>query len=377
MEKINGKELHSAWVDWDYETKLRLTKTMAFWTSQLLRITPDKVGSVYIHWIGEHVDFYIGRSVHCFLSGERHLWYDVPRGPYGSLEEWLGAWLAFHKAHAQDRMNKAMQEESGAHTIRNGLLSPPSSDDSSKDQRLQLTEKVDQGSIEPTAEEALYAQADRDDAKYFNWEGYTAQHFQQRIQRCDFLTDALPQLCVRAAEEMPRLTTKLLHRDITVSNIFIDDKGSPTALIDWELTPMEPLICIDLLPSFLDTQSIDELPEPDEEDPEYRSRLLAWDWTEEEVDEQEAYGKERYLERLDDFHCTKLRLEFKKELEKLAPTSNQSVWPASDSFLQELWSHVNNMEDTVAYGDWLRKYIDYGSDEDEDEEGEIVTMAEA
>ena len=95
------------------------------------------------------------------------------------------------------------------------------------------------------------------------------------------------------------------------------------------------------------------------------------------MDEQEAYGKEKYLERLDDFHCTKLRLECKKELEKLAPTSNQSVWPASDSFLQELWSHINNMEDTVAYGYWLRKYIDYGSDEDEDDEGEIVTMAEA
>ena len=112
---------------------------------------------------------------------------------------------------------------------------------------------MDQGSIEPTAEEALSAQADRDDAKYLSWEGYTAQHFQQRIQRCDFLTDALPQLCVRAAEEMPQLTTKLLHRDITVSNIFVDDKGSPTALIDWEYTPMEPLICIDLLPNFLDT----------------------------------------------------------------------------------------------------------------------------
>ena len=29
-EKINGKELHSAWVNWDYKTELRLTKTMAF-----------------------------------------------------------------------------------------------------------------------------------------------------------------------------------------------------------------------------------------------------------------------------------------------------------------------------------------------------------
>ena len=121
MEKINGKELHSAWVDWDYKTKLRLTKTMALWKSQLLRITSDKVGSVYMRWIGEHVDFYIGRSVYCFMSGERHFWYDVPRSPYGSLKEWLGAWLAFYKAHAQDRMNKAMQEESGAHTMRNAL----------------------------------------------------------------------------------------------------------------------------------------------------------------------------------------------------------------------------------------------------------------
>ena len=376
MEKINGKELHNAWLDWDYEAKLRLTKTMALWTSQLLRITSDKVGSVYMRWAEEHVDFYIGRSVHCFVSGERHLWYDVPRGPYGNLEEWLSAWLAIHKAHAQDCMNKALQDESGAHTIRNGLLSTPSSDDSLKDQRLQSTEKVDQGSIETTAEEALYAQAERDDANYFNWEGYTAQHFQQRIQKCDFLTDALPQLCIRAVEEMPQLSTKLMHRDISVNNIFIDDKGSPIALIDWEHTPMEPSMCIDLLPDFLDTQSTDELPEPDERDPEYRSRLLARGWTEEKVNEDEAYGKKKYLERLDNFHCTKLRLEFKKELDKLVPMSSLSSRPDSDSFLQELWSHINDVEDTVTYGDWLRKYIDYDSEEDEDGEGEDITMAD-
>ena len=39
--------------DWDYETTCRLTKTVALWTSQLLRITPDKIGSVYMRWIGE------------------------------------------------------------------------------------------------------------------------------------------------------------------------------------------------------------------------------------------------------------------------------------------------------------------------------------
>ena len=44
-------------------------------------------------------------------------------------------------------------------------------------------------------------------------------------------------------------------------------------------------------------------------------------------------------------------LNTRKELEKLVPTYG----PLRTAFLQELWSRVFDMEDTVMDGDWLEE----------------------
>ena len=361
MEKIGGKELHEAWLDWDYDAKLRLTKTVALWTNQLLQIKSDKIGSVYMRSVREYVEFYVGRSTRCYVSGNRRLWYGVPRGPYGSLEDYFGACLAFHENETLDHMRRACQKKLGTAAKSNGLLTPPRSDDSMEDQHPNHSQ--------PRAEESLYAQADKDDAEYYNWQELTAEDFRQRLRKWEVLKDALPQLCSRAAEDIPHLSTTLRHHDISVSNIFIDKSGKPIALIDWEHTQLEPLACTYLFPDFLETEPREEIPSPPDE--EAYSRLLARGWTQEEVDEQKGPDQRSYLEKLNDYHCTKLRDEFKQELEKLMPSLDPMAWPESESFLRDLNEQINDM-DTEDYEEWLMEWVGNKSKGDESEDTDHV-----
>jgi len=364
MEKVDGRELHRVWFDWDYDEKLRLSETVALWTSQLLQITSDNIGSVYMRSVGEEEEFYVGRSVHCLFSGDRRLWYDIPRGPFDNLEEFFSARLAFFIRDTLDYLETVLQEGPKSVAKRNGLPSPPRSASS-----------MDQDSEDPnhrpqTAEEALYEQADRDDAEYYNWQELTAEDLQQRISRMEALRQALPKLCERAAEEMPQLSTALTHPDISISNIFIDDCGKPTALIDWEHVQLGPLACMQVLPNFFEGPETEDLPAHPEEDEEAWSRLLARGWTQEEVDEQKANGRRGYQEKLDEYHCTTLRQEFKKQLTRFAPTLSPSAWPDHPSFLREMKDYLNDLE-AEDCPDWVRRCINNEELEDGTEDKEV------
>lgn len=366
MEKVGGRELHEVWSDWDYDAKLRLSETVALWTSQLLHITSDNIGSVYMRSVGEQEEFYVGQSVHCLFSGDRRLWYDIPRGPFDNLEEFFSSRLAFRIRDTLDNLERVLQRAPEPIADYTGLPSPPISDTSMDQDSEDLDQPIQ------IAEEALYEQADRDDAEYYNWQEHTAEDLQQRVRRMKALRRALPKLCRRAAEEMPQFSTVLTHPDISISNIFIDDSGKPTALIDWEHIQLEPPACTQVLPNFLEGPETEELPTPPEEEEDAWDRLLARGWTQEEVDEQKDNTKRDYREKLDEYHCTMLRQEFKQQLSRLMPNLTASAWPDHPSFLRELTAYLDDLE-AEDCPDWVRQCVDdegMGEELEDEDEGE-------
>lgn len=193
---LDWRELHKGWFDWDYDAKLRVSETVALWISQRLQITSDNIEPVYMRSAGEEEEFYVGRSVHYSFSSDRRIWYDNPRGPFGTLEGFFSVCLAFSIREKMDHLEGVLQEGPKSVDRCNGLPSPRSA--SSMDQ-----ESEDPYHPLETAEGALYEQADRDDAEYYNWQELTAEHLQQRIRRMSALKQALPKLYRRAAQKMP------------------------------------------------------------------------------------------------------------------------------------------------------------------------------
>ena len=73
MEKItSGKKLDDSWETMEYDTKVRLTETVADWTAQLSNIIFDKIGSIYMRFEQENLLFFVGRSVNYLLTQKNH-----------------------------------------------------------------------------------------------------------------------------------------------------------------------------------------------------------------------------------------------------------------------------------------------------------------
>jgi len=88
------------------------------------------------------------------------------------------------------------------------------------------------------------------------------------------------------------------------------------------------------------------------------------------VDEQKANGRRGYQEKLDEYHCTTLRQEFKKQLTRFAPTLSPSAWPDHPSFLREMKDHLNDLEPEDC-PDWVRRCINNEELEDGTEDKEV------
>ncbi|KAK3174196.1 hypothetical protein OEA41_001440 [Lepraria neglecta] len=98
MEEItSGKELDDSWETMEYDTKVRLTETVADWTAQLSNIIFDKIGSIYMRFEQENLLFFVGRSVNYLLTQENRLLFDAPRGPFVMLESYYAVLLTIAK----------------------------------------------------------------------------------------------------------------------------------------------------------------------------------------------------------------------------------------------------------------------------------------
>lgn len=86
MDKVtSGKNLEDCWKDMSYSTKFRLAESAADWTAQLSKITSNKVGSIYMRFTEDSLDFFIGRCINNLLTQEDRLLYDVHHRPSESM----------------------------------------------------------------------------------------------------------------------------------------------------------------------------------------------------------------------------------------------------------------------------------------------------
>ncbi len=345
MEKVNGRQVYDLWEDWDWDSKLRMTKKVAFWTSQLANITSHKIGSIFMRYLDSDLEFYVGRHVQGIFFNERNLWCEVPRGPFDDLKSYYRASFALQKYENSQWESDATQ--------------PKADKEIEQKNNDQILMDVDVCSDDlltplPLTEDDFYAQADKDDAEFLNWKGRPPKYFRSVIERIVEYEAALPALLDSAKHKPIDCVMSLSHHDMSLQNIFADESGNLVALLDWEHIGLEPLHFRTIFPKYL-SEGDDMNEEPQRENYEC---------------------VEDYKLDIEDYERGLLRHEFQAELRRLAPVLAEEAWSDRLNYWGQLCSQLCSVEELAfgPEGNWIKEQLEPESEEDEDgeeqEEGE-------
>lgn len=310
METItSGKNLEDCWDVLGYDAKCRLAESAADWTAQLSKITSSKIGSTYMRFKEDCLEFFVGRCVNHLMTQENRLLYDVPRGPFESLWDYYAALLSIAKV---DLGKTALAYLYGTFQF------------------------------EETSSKFIGTFLDQD-ALFRIGEPYNKPDSELRKDRIDelgllasgleILQEALPDLCAKT--ESPRtMVTMLAHWNLSRRNIFVDDNGTPVAVLDWENIQLAPLLFLTRPPDFID--SAEEPYEPEQDDV-YKPKFAN--------PEEEAIfiknNEECYARHLNDYQCTMLRLLYRETLRSLNSPLSEAVWEDMPKFDRELLEHIH------------------------------------
>lgn len=351
MEKVQGKKLTETWIDLDYDAKLQLTQTVASWTDQLSKISSNKVGGIYMRHTEKYLDFYVGRALEFLLSQENRLLYDAYRGPFESLEAFYDAVL---NISAQDVEVLTIAFDIGAFKFE-----PP-------------RKKYLKGTF---LDRSIYYYLDgHEDWTDEQWREEQSKELKTLTEGIAALRQALPSLCAILPETSRTLTTFLAHGDISRRNIFVDDSGNPTALLDWESLTLRPLTHLTNPPDFLRSYEY-EFEEPRYSVSEHEARYDRCGYSEAEKAECRASEKAYFAEQVEEYQCTKLRPEYRKELKRLGCPLATIEWDDIfwvDAQLQE--RVFNFSKDAENHVDWAETMLSITGctkdEEDEEDESE-------
>lgn len=116
----------------------------------------------------------------------------------------------------------------------------------------------------------------------------------------------------------PAERSVILHEDLSLSNILVDDLGNITGIIDWECVSAMPLWMATKLPKFLEGPSREDEPKRQiyaDENPE--ERQIGGDGEDDELDNE---GKNQlYWIHLLEFENTQLRRVYNTHMRQLRP----------------------------------------------------------
>jgi aminoglycoside phosphotransferase (APT) family kinase protein len=205
MELMPGVAAYYSWRKMSMADKIWFTEQMAEFQSQLVRHSLDDAKFQSIGTLSSADDVSEpargnpkpGRIVANTFFLHNHFNYDVPRRPFRSSHDWLGACLALLRQQATETLEKEDDE------------------DESED-----------------AEDLL--------------------HMATR------LTTLLPKIFPLLQDPPER--TALWHHDLSLLNILVDDDGKVTAIIDWECVSCQPLWVVAAMPDFLSGSTREEEP---------------------------------------------------------------------------------------------------------------------
>ena len=252
MERVVGKPLTELWPDMSDDSTLLVTKRVVDWAKQLSTIMRDKVGGIYMRYTEKSIEFYVGRCVHQLLHRDSRLSYNVNRGPFESLHDFYDTTLALIEYETNDLKGRLALE------IVAGLNEPL---DLAPHSTLQVT--ANGVSQHLTAEERLYARADKDDEDDFRrWlqvdPDYPRSTLRDLVVK---LRSNLQDLCGSAGDSSGKLETLLAHKDVSSDNIFLDETGTPVALLDWENIQLEPPVLLCQFPEYLLSNDMSYVPQ--------------------------------------------------------------------------------------------------------------------
>ena len=341
MEKIDGKPIAWYWDDMEYDSKLRFTKLMADWNSQLSKITSNKIGSVYMQYTKSRLEFYVGFSTNHMLRQENRLQYNAFRGPFASLQEFYESVLAITIQDFNDLSHKNSA----------GLM---------REARYTFLNKI----------WWFIAQKPLSDEEVREFQDNRERDINELLYATTFLQKSLSSLCekLNASKE---LITRLSHHDLSLRNVLVDGAGTPLALIDWELCDFQPLMLLASSPEFIEGDSISYEPKRSIQPIE-----VMYKHGEEETREMLFRNEEVYLERLEIYHRQKLREEYRDELIRLESPLKEATWDNIDDEEWNLYMNIlypwDNQHPLVSLGSkidaWVSSIIKVETDVEDEEE---------
>lgn len=224
MDLMPGTSLHHRWRKMSLEAKTALVEKMAEHQAQLFN-SPRFLNIGTLKDISLDVNsksvpghlvcsmFFMGSYYDC----------DVPRGPFRSSHDWLKSLISII---IQDQ-KRLIIEDSGSDSDSNSHGSPGESSDSDED-------------------------SDEEESKVAEY----------NVEVAEMLLDLLPDIFpkIRGKPE----PTVLLHDDLSMNNILVDDDGAITAIIDWECVSAVPLWLTTRMPQFLRGRDREDEPSRDD-----------------------------------------------------------------------------------------------------------------
>lgn len=335
MDKItSGKNLEDCWKVMDYDTKCHLAESAADWTAQLSEISSSKIGSIYMRYTKDSLDFFVGRCVNNLLTQENRLLYDVPRGPFDCLQDYYAALLSIAELDVRETirvyLSGTFQFEETSSTFKGTFFE--------RDIFFILGESYDKPDSEL---------------------------MRDRFEELDLLArglkrlqEVLPELCAKT-EDPHTMVTMLAHEDLSPRNIFVDDEGTPVAVLDWENIQLAPLLFLTRVPDFMDSAEdpcepgLDEVYKPNFTDPEEKAKYV------------KDYN-EWYARHLNDYQCTMLRKLYRETLRSLDSPLSEAVWEEMPEFDRELLEHIHRFSSRAEdHKAWVDSQISVESDAEE------------
>ena len=339
-----------------------LVEQLAAWNDQLARFAFNKIGSIYMRDNGSMLQFYIGPSIHCRLHEGDRLSQPIPRGPFDSLQAFYDSILEATEGFASDpRHNERLALEESAtdedvNSLKDGILVEALSKEA--EVPVNIGQRTTSESQErQTAEDAILAQGDMDDRQNELDRAPGRKILAQVIEDLDIYRYSISGLCPNPPVSRP-MTTMLVHPDLLMANVFVNDTGRPVAIIDWERVHLEPDTLVPGMPLFLQHEFgdiyYDALADgrfiPDARKITMNAIQLA------EIRRQDEAN---YSEALLRFDLTKLRTLYRETLDHLESPLYKVLNRDPDCFEQQLiqrvyWPEKPHFPDAL---DWVTDHL--------------------
>ena len=332
MEKVDGAPLDDLWLDLDNETHIKITEQVATWQHELAQITNTAIGGLYLRWTTTHLEFYIGRTVNSFFYWNRRQLYNIPRGPFESINDFYHAFLSV--------MIQEMFDPVYLLLARNKLA---------PEQEEELER------LKPHRE-AILSELDEEERKDIARHGPHYHWKATSLATIRALQTAIPTINPPTSDD--DTTTMLLHDDISICNLMLDARGNITALLDWEHNEFKPSILTSscAYPKFID------YPEIDQRESDEIKRLSSYN---DPTELWDAIALEQHQ-----IVASHLRPIYKGRLKELE-SSLVRLFDEESTFEEELRDWV--MDPTGkerGLAEWLSFQLEEDEEEDDSDEGE-------